>query len=104
LVQTQWRAGETPTGPLPMPSTWGCQCLVRLGLPLYFPNTFFFKSLKEKVPQLCFFKQLKELTTYEQLLQSEKRKYFVRTGLNKNLETPGFFHMQVIQNLDPIVL
>ncbi len=51
-----------------------------------------------------FLKQLKESTTYEQLLQSERRKYFVRTGLNKNLETPGFFHMQVIQKLDPIVL
>jgi hypothetical protein len=42
-----------------------------------------------------------------QLLQSERRKHFVGTGLNKNLEsleTPGFFHMQVIQKLDPIVL
>jgi hypothetical protein len=76
----------------------------QVGSAIVLPQHFFFKSLKEKVPQLCFFKQLKELTTYEQLLQSEKRKYFVRTGLNKNLETPGFFHMQVIQNLDPIVL
>jgi hypothetical protein len=65
------------------------------------------KSLKEKVPRLCFFKQLKESTTYEQLVQSERRKYFVRTGINKNLEIleiPGFFHMPVIQKLDPIVL
>jgi hypothetical protein len=62
------------------------------------------KILKEKVPGLSFSKQLKESTTYEQLLQSERKKHFVRTGLNKNLETPGFFHMQVIQKLDPIVL
>ncbi len=43
-----------------------------------------------------------------QLLQSERRKYFVRTSLNKNLdnlETQGLFQkLQVIQKLDPIVL
>jgi hypothetical protein len=36
LVQTQLCANETSTGPLPMSLTWGCQQLVRSGLPWCF--------------------------------------------------------------------
>jgi hypothetical protein len=39
-VQTQWSAGETPAGPLPMSSTWGSQLLVRSGLPLCFKKVW----------------------------------------------------------------
>jgi hypothetical protein len=107
LVQTQWSTVETPTGPLPMSLTWGCQCLVRLGLPLCFPQKYIY-SLKKRFPDYVLLSNLKNQQNMSQLLQSERRKYFVRTSLNKNLdnlETQGLFQkLQVIQKLDPIVL
>jgi hypothetical protein len=58
-------------------------------------------SLKEKVSRLCFFKPLKESTTYEPVVYKVKgENILLELALNKNLEsleTPGGFHMQVIQ-------
>jgi len=41
-VQTQWCAAESPVQPPPLRVTWGCQRLVRSGLPLCY------KKKKEK--------------------------------------------------------